>query len=105
MGRPKVVFYYQAGCPACAGVKPHVERLAQHYGACVDTEWRDVEEHAEEAERWGVEAVPDIVSFDGEGRPLFRLTGYVESIQRCNRIYVATIKAAADSCSVDAFRP
>lgn len=101
-GRPKVVLFKQAGCPACADVVPYVERLGRHYAACIDTEVWDLAEHAEEGERWGVEAVPDICSFDADGRPLYRLTGYVDSLRQANRIYQATL-THAQQCRVEPF--
>jgi len=97
--KPKIIMFKQAGCPICEDTLPLVQRLAAHYASCIDTEILDVEQAPELVVKYGVDAVPDLVSFRPDGSPAFRLTGYVDTIQRCQRLYVAVLHTA-QSCTV-----
>lgn len=99
MAKPRIELWKQDGCPACAQTLPIVERLAAHYSGCVETRIRSVEDEYEESERLGIEAVPDLLSYDGEGRPLFRLTGDASTLARVQRLYIAVARTV-QACEV-----
>ena len=103
MEKPKIVMFKQSGCPVCEDTLPMVERLAAHYAACIDTQILNIEDDVELAHRYDVDSVPDLLSFAPDGTPLFRLTGYVDTLQQCNRLYAAVLRTAR-GCQVEILR-
>lgn len=102
MPQPEVLVFVMRGCGACHALRPIVDRVAEHYGACVATHIIDVDAHSVLADTMGVEETPTIIGVDPMRRARVRMIGFDGKPDRIAALY-AKIAAEATSCSVGRF--
>ncbi len=78
IGKPKLIFFTQPGCPPCGPVGVLVKELSKEMGDTVFFETVDISENFEPAERYNIQATPTVVILDAQGNEVKRFVGIVE---------------------------
>lgn len=99
--KPEVLVFVMQGCPACTSLKPLAERMAAHYGGCVDTKIIDVDSDAGLSDAMGVEETPTVIGVNPDKRPVIRMVGHDGKPDRMLQIYGAVTNG---TCKIDPFR-
>lgn len=76
-GLPRLVDLGAKQCIACKMMAPILEDLMENYTDRFQTEFIDVWEHPEQAEKYGIETIPTQIFFDAEGNEQFRHEGFM----------------------------
>ena len=75
-GKPAMVDFGASGCGPCDMMAPLLKALQQEYAERCTILYVDVREEQLLAARYGVQAIPEQVFFDKDGKEVFRHTGY-----------------------------
>jgi thioredoxin-like negative regulator of GroEL len=101
--KPEVLVFVMQGCPACSQLKPLAEKMATHYGACVDTKIIDVDSDAGLSDAMGVEETPTVIGVGPDKRPVARMVGHDGKADRIIQVY-GTVLSGATACRVQPFK-
>lgn len=89
---PLVLDFYQATCPPCRVLEPHLERVAEEYEGRVPVLRVDIDRDLTAAERFGVMSLPTVLVLR-DGKEMARLDGLITEAQ----LRDAFAQAAAES--------
>jgi thioredoxin 1 len=76
-GLPRLVDLGAKQCIPCKMMAPILEDLMENYADQFETEFIDVWEHSEQAEKYGIQTIPTQIFFDAEGNEQFRHEGFM----------------------------
>ena len=76
-GMPRLVDLGAKQCIPCKMMAPILEDLMENYADRFETEFIDVWEHPEQAEKYGIQTIPTQIFFDAEGNEQFRHEGFM----------------------------
>lgn len=103
MSRPEVLVFTMQGCWACMSLKPLAQQIANHYGACIDTKFIDVDNDDGLSDAMGVEETPTVIGVNAAKQPVARMIGHDGKPDRLVEVY-NKVMSTATSCSVEPFR-
>jgi len=66
-----LLYYYQAGCPACDKIEPTIDALEKRYAGCITVRRLNVQWHRAPS----VRATPTVLLVDGGGKEIARWVG------------------------------
>lgn len=78
MSKPLVIDFYADWCGPCKRQGPEVDALRQKMGDAVEVRKVNVDDHMDEAERYGIQVVPTIV-IEKDGKVVRQLEGLTTS--------------------------
>ncbi len=84
-------------------LKPLAQRMAAHYGRCIETRFIDVENDDGLSDAMGVEETPTVIGVDVAKQPLIRMVGHDGKPARLVEVY-DKVMTSVTSCTVDPFR-
>lgn len=65
-------------CIPCKMMAPIIEELKAEYAGKADIVFIDVLKNREQAQKYGIRAIPTQIFFDGDGREVYRHTGFMD---------------------------
>lgn len=74
--RPVIVDFWAAWCAPCRLVAPELDKLAAKYDGAVDVVKLDVDSNPGIAGAFGIQSIPTIAFFPGEGRQPMGVLGF-----------------------------
>ncbi|MDI6718821.1 MAG: thioredoxin [Methanomicrobiales archaeon] len=74
MSKPVLIDFYADWCGPCKRQSPMIDELATRMGDKVDIRKINVDEHMDEAERYGIQVVPTLI-IEKDGRVVQTLEG------------------------------
>ncbi len=74
MSKPVLIDFYADWCGPCKRQSPMIDELATRMGNKVDIRKVNVDEHMDEAERYGIQVVPTLI-IEKDGRVVQTLEG------------------------------
>lgn len=80
-GRPTLVEFGAAGCPACDMMQPIVDNLRKNYSDRLNVVFVPVREEQVLAARYGIRSIPVQAFFDAKGGEVFRHVGFFSEAQ------------------------
>jgi thioredoxin 1 len=76
-GLPRLVDLGAKKCIPCKMMAPILEDLKENYADTFETEFIDVWEKTQEAEKYGIETIPTQIFYDAAGKEQFRHVGFI----------------------------
>ncbi|MCL4204567.1 MAG: thioredoxin family protein [Pirellulaceae bacterium] len=76
-GLPRMVDLGAKKCIPCKMMAPILEDLMENYADTLQTEFIDVWENPQEAQKYGIETIPTQIFFDAAGKEQFRHVGFI----------------------------
>jgi thioredoxin 1 len=86
----KVLKFGSATCPGCFTMKPRWKEIETE-NEWLATEFFDIDENPDAAEKWGVREIPEFIFLDKNGAEIERMAGVIEK-----EILVAKIRELRD---------
>jgi thioredoxin 1 len=77
-GRVTMIDLGATECIPCKMMAPIIEELQAEYAGKADIVFIDVWKNLEAAQKYGIRAIPTQIFFDGNGREVFRHTGFMD---------------------------
>jgi thioredoxin 1 len=77
-GRVTMIDLGATGCIPCKMMAPIIEELQAEYAGKADIVFIDVWKNLEAVQKYGIRAIPTQIFFDGNGREVFRHTGFMD---------------------------
>ncbi len=74
---PRIVDVGADKCVPCVMMAPELEMLKKEYAGVLDVEFVDVWKYPEEANKYGVRAIPTQIFYDASGKELGRHLGFI----------------------------
>lgn len=77
-GRVTMIDLGATECIPCKMMAPIIEELKAEYAGKADIVFIDVLKNREQAQKYGIRAIPTQIFFDGDGREVYRHTGFMD---------------------------
>ncbi len=77
-GRVTMIDLGATECIPCKMMAPIIEELKAEYAGKADILFIDVWKNREQAQKYGIRAIPTQIFFDGDGREVYRHTGFMD---------------------------
>ncbi|MCU0556904.1 MAG: thioredoxin family protein [Desulfobacterales bacterium] len=77
-GRVTMIDLGATDCIPCKMMAPIIEELKAEYAGKADIVFIDVLKNREQAQKYGIRAIPTQIFFDGDGREVYRHTGFMD---------------------------
>ena len=80
MGKPVLIDFYADWCGPCRRQGPIIDELKKKIGEKVDVRKVNVDEHMDEADKYGIQVVPTLI-IEKDGKVIHMLEGVTESAE------------------------
>jgi len=84
-GMPRLLDLGSKGCTACTMMEPVLEELRETCKGTLQVDFIDVWEHQQVATDYGLEIIPVQISFDADGKELYRHQGFISAADILNK--------------------
>ncbi len=98
----QVIYFYQAGCPACEEMRPLFDKAVAHYAQCdVVARYVDVHHEGLTADTMQVQETPTVIGTRNHS-PVTRMIGAQNADQRLGQLFTELLSGG--SCTVQPWR-
>ncbi|MDD1676190.1 MAG: thioredoxin [Methanomicrobiales archaeon] len=80
MGKPVLIDFYADWCGPCRRQGPIIDELKKKIGEKVDVRKVNVDEHMDEADKYGIQVVPTLI-IEKDGKVMHMLEGVTEAAE------------------------